>query len=141
MSHIDIIKCEVTDLTDLAAAVQRLGGELILGQKTYRWYGRFMGDYPLPEGLTQKDLGKCTHAIRFQNATYEVGVLEKDGKYQLLWDFWEDGGLEKVIGPAAWKLEQSYSVCRTLREARRRKLKAKEIKTPTGIRIVLSGGR
>ncbi len=28
-------------------------------QKTYQWYGRWVGDTKLPEGIPESELGKC----------------------------------------------------------------------------------
>ena len=100
MSHTETIDLEVTDLKTLANTAKRLGGELRIGQLTYRWYGKFMRDYPLPEGITEKDLGKCVHAIKFPGINYEVGVIKsktQKGAYELLWDFY-DGQLKRKMG-------------------------------------------
>ena len=44
MSHVAIIEAEITSLADLKTAAERIGCELVEGQKTYRWYGRHVGD-------------------------------------------------------------------------------------------------
>ena len=69
-------------------------------QPTYRWYGQWVGDYihNIPQGFTQDDLGKCTHAIRVPGATYEIGVVRRGSKYLLLWDFYGAGGLQQYLG-------------------------------------------
>ena len=64
MSHVATINIEVKDLDALGIAAGRIGLELVRGQKEYRWYGQSVGDYPLPAGLTEADLGVCEHAIR-----------------------------------------------------------------------------
>lgn len=100
MSHVATIDVEIRSLEDLRAACKRLGLEFVEGQETYRWYGRHVGDYPLPKGFEISDLGKCKHAIRIPLSTegadlaYEIGVAaRRDGGngYVLLWDFFNSG--------------------------------------------------
>lgn len=139
MSHVAIIEAEITSLPDLKAAAERIGCELVEGQKNYRWYGRHVGDYPLPKGFTKEDLGKCEHAIRLKNATgqtYEIGVVaRRDGKpgYTLLWDFYAGGyGLEKVVGKDANELVKSYAASAAIRAAKKLGYKVTEKKLATG---------
>ena len=40
MSHISRIEMEINDLGALRAAATRLGGELVMGQTSYQWYGQ-----------------------------------------------------------------------------------------------------
>ena len=120
MSHIAKIKVEIKDLDALKSIAKKLGLEFVEGQKSYRWYGRSMGDAPLPEGFTKDDLGKCDHALRIPQSVqdyrqpYEIGVVKrKDGKsgYELLWDYWNGGyGLTDKIGQKGEKLIQGYAV-------------------------------
>lgn len=122
MSHIAKIEIEVRDLDALAAACLRLGCALVRDQTTYAWFGRSVGDYPLPEGFTVADLGRCQHAIRVPGASYEIGVVaRRDGRqgFTLLWDSWSSGGLERVLGPGAGRLVQAYGVEAATRAARR----------------------
>jgi hypothetical protein len=99
--------------------------ELVRGQKTYKWYGRSVGDYPLPAGFGAHELGQCEHAIRIpgQPSAYEIGVVaRRDGKpgYALLWDFWHGGfGLEEKAGQDCKKLRQSYAVQVAAKQARK----------------------
>lgn len=72
MSHVATVDLDVKDLDALATACQRLGLELVRGQTTYRWYGQSVGDYPLPHGFTEQDLGHCEHAIRIPPADAEA---------------------------------------------------------------------
>lgn len=114
MSHIVSIDMEVKDLDALAKAAEACGCELVRNQKTYRWYGRSVGDSPLPQGFTAADLGKCEHAIRVKGKpnAYEVGVVRrKDGRgFTLLWDFWSGGfGLQDAVGEDANRLKQNYA--------------------------------
>lgn len=119
MSHISTIKVQVKSLTALEAACQRLGFNLVQGQKTYKWYGTYMGDYPLPEGIKKADLGKCTHAIKVPGAMYEVGIVKQGDSYTLLYDFWSPGGLFDKLGPNAEKLVQAYAIEAAREEALR----------------------
>jgi len=139
MSHIARIDLEINDLDALKAACGRLGLEFRCGQTSYAWYGEYVGDHPLPEGLTVQDLGKCDHAIHVPGASYEVGILKRNGKYLLLWDFWRDGGLERILGRNAGRLKQAYAIERTRREAQRKGYRFTESKTRTGVRLVLTG--
>ena len=122
MSHIVTLELEINDLSALEKAAENLGCELVRGQKTYKWYGESVGDYPLPEGMTAGDLGKCDHAIRVKGNpdAYEIGVVEsktKRGAYSLAYDFWNDGyGLMQKVGANAGKLKQEYTVQALIRK-------------------------
>jgi len=115
------MEIEVKDLDALTKTCQELGLELVQGQKTYKWWGHSVGDYPLPDGFKEEDLGKCDHAIRvpqthpaYQRGSYEVGVVKRrDGRagFQLLWDFYSGGyGLEAAVGKNGDLLKQGYQV-------------------------------
>ena len=112
MSHVSKIEVEITNLETLKKACKNLGLEFKDNQKTYAWYGKHIGDYPLPEGFTVDDVGKCDHAISVPNAEYELGVVKNKNKagYSLLWDFWRGGSLEERLGRNAWKLVQEYTI-------------------------------
>ena len=136
MSHIVEIDMQINDLDALAATAKALGMEFIKGQKQYKWYGRSVGDYPLPEGFKAEDLGKCEHALRVKGSpgAYEIGVIKRrDGKpgYTLLWDFWNGGkdyntsgkGLEACVGKNAGRLKQEYALQCATKEARKQGLR------------------
>mgnify|MGYP001583548348 CR=1 FL=1 len=117
--HVSLIALQIKSLDALKLACQRLGLEFRENQATYTWYGYFAGDAPLPEGFTQEDLGKCQHAIHVPDASYEIGVVFRDGVYKLLWDSWGAGGLEAALGKDCNKLRQAYGVEAAKLEAQR----------------------
>jgi hypothetical protein len=132
-SHVAKISVEVRDLEALAMACSRLGLEFRRDQKSYRWYGQYVGDTPMPPGMTEADLGKCSHAIAvpgfdhadrngliydkingsWSNAPYEIGlVANEDGSYYFAWDFYCEGyGMQEKVGENCGKLLAEYSMC------------------------------
>src|SRR3990167_8580608 len=72
VSHVTQVEIEIRDLDALERACSKLGLSLRRGQETYKWYGRSVGDYPLPAGVKESDLGKCSHAIHLNASAYEV---------------------------------------------------------------------
>lgn len=102
MSHITTIDLQVKDLDAMRKACERLGLELVEGQKKFKWYGRFVGDTTPPKGIDAKDYGKCEHAIRVKGnpSAYEIGLVKRtDGKgYTLCVDTWRGGfGLRDYV--------------------------------------------
>jgi hypothetical protein len=111
MSHLIQMEVEVKDLDCLRKAGEALGLDLTEAS-TYRWYGRSVGDYPLPAEIISEDLGKCSYkmSVRGLPGAYEIGVVQREGKYILLWDFWRGGyGLQERIGVGGTKLVDRYS--------------------------------
>lgn len=93
MSH--VIRCKGLGLRNLEAlkkAAEDLGGQLVEA-KTYRWFGRYVNDSPLPEGIAAEDLGKCDFKITFPDMprAYEIGVLQRGNELELLYDYWAGG--------------------------------------------------
>ncbi len=119
MSHVSQIEIQIKSLDSLKAACARLGLQWCEGQKTYKWWGYWVGDYPLPKGFNKEDLGRCTHAIHVPGARFEIGVVERNGEINLLWDFYESGGLEEVLGKGGGLLKQAYIVEHAKATARR----------------------
>jgi hypothetical protein len=134
MSHVATIDLEIKDLDALREAAAAIGLEFVAGQTSYRWYGQSVGDYPLPDGFTASDLGKCEHALRipldqqhpdpnFGMMPYEIGVVKRrDGRpgFTLLWDFWNRGcGLEDRVGANCNRLKQEYALAVAKRQARK----------------------
>jgi len=137
MSHISKIELEIQSLEDLKLACKRLGFTFIDNQKTYSWYGRWVGDSPLPEGINKDDLGKCDHVISIPECTYEIGVVKRGSIFTLLWDSWHSGGLEQKIGKDAGILKQAYTIERIKRDAKRKRYQVSEIKKDQSVRLVL----
>jgi len=137
MSHIAKIEMEINDLETLKLACERLGLQFMENQSTYKWYGTWIGDTPMPEGISVSDFGKCDHAIRVPDAQYEIGIVKRNQKYILLWDFWNQGGLEQRLGKNAGRLKQAYTVERVRKEAKLKGHRICEQKIDQGVRLVL----
>lgn len=121
MSHVVSMKVKVNNLAALRAACAELGLEFLEGQRNYKWYGQFVGDYTrqdaaLRNGIDVKDYGRnASHvlAVKGNRDAYQVGVVAVGdaGEYQLVWDNWQGGrGLSAAIGAQGEKLQQSYAV-------------------------------
>ena len=136
MSHVAKIELEVKDLQALRDAAERLGLEFREGQKTYRWWGRTAGEYPLPAGFTAADLGKCDHALRVPGKAdaFEVGIAFRGGRYHLLWDFYGTRGapMQKAIGPNGGKLRQAYAIAEAKIATRKKGYACVERNLPNG---------
>lgn len=126
MSHVAEVDLEIKDLDSLEKACKELGLELVRGKTTYKWYGKHMGDYPLPKGFSKEDLGKCDHAIRIpgNSKSYEIGIVKRrDGRpgFTPLWDFWQGGfGLKDKIGKEGEKLVQEYATQVSIKQVKKK---------------------
>lgn len=109
MSHITTIHIEIRDLDALQSACLDLGATLVRHVPTYTWYGKRVGDYPLPEGMTEADLGKCAHVIRVPGIRYEIGVVQRGQGYSLAYDFWGKGQVLKGVVHDGEKLKEHFS--------------------------------
>lgn len=117
MSHLVSIDMEnVTDLDALEKAAPEFGMELVRDVHTYRWWGHSVGDYPLPKGFKESDLGKCDHVLRVKgnSGAYEIGITKaKNGQpgYQLLYDFYGSAGraVQNCVGSDSSNLKRFYS--------------------------------
>lgn len=121
MSHVSTITTEVSDLAAVQMMCQENGWTFHENQKTYRWYGRFVGDAPLPPGMKVEDLGKCTHAISVPGCGYDIGLVynPKTKGYTLAYDYWGTGQkLKEAIGENGGKFLQHYGVCKATLIAR-----------------------
>lgn len=101
MSHVTDIKCTLDDIPAVKEVCKELGLVFCENQQTYKWYGSHVGDYPLPEGFTVADLGKCQHAIKVPGCDWEIGIAQpRNAKgLRLVFDFWGPGqALSKALG-------------------------------------------
>ena len=141
MSHVTTIKFNGKwNLATLKAMCAAEGWDFIEGQKTFSWYGQHVGDYPLPDRFTQGDMGKCNHAINIPGAKYQIGVIEKEGKLHLLWDFYDAGGLQQALGKDAGLLTKAYTLAETRRKCHQARHRFKETRHEghTEIRIPMN---
>jgi hypothetical protein len=122
MSHVTTVDVEIRDLEAVKDICKELGLEFKENQRSYRWYGTHVGDYPLPEGFTKSDLGRCDHAIGVKGASsksYEIGLVKRGEVYIPLFDFWQGGfGLEERIGPGAKKFTDAYTRAVSIKTAK-----------------------
>jgi Protein of unknown function (DUF1257) len=130
----------IKDIDALETAAKTFGGIFVRNQTTYRWYGRYMGDTPLPEGVKQSDLGKCSHVIKLPNAGYDVGVVQQtDGTFRLMFDYWGPGQeLVKTFGTNMEKLIQQYNKAVVVKQAKAKGYFCRTKELPNGaIRLQL----
>lgn len=112
MSHVTCQTLDLKDLGCLAEACEILGLE-IRPKTTYRWFGRSVGDYPIPEGFTAEELGHCEFAIGIKGDTksYEIGAVKKNNQWRLVYDFWGPGqALAQKLGKNLEALLTQYGV-------------------------------
>jgi len=145
VSHVATIDLEIKDLDCLIMAASDCGLEQ-RHQSTYKWYGHHVGDYPMPEGFTADELGKCDFALGVKGNTkaYEIGCVKRGGKWTLLWDFWNGGyGLQDKVGPGCCKLKQHYAKHVALKKCKKLTSQGYKLKEKTNEKgeIVLSLGR
>jgi hypothetical protein len=131
MSHTSVIELEIKDLDTLEVACKVLGCTLIKNQKTYKWWGRYEGDYPLPDGFEVKDMGKCEHAIRVPDANWEIGVVKdplNKKNYKLIYDFYGEEGekIERVCGSKLGKFKGAYTIAEIQQTLKKKKAKFRE---------------
>jgi hypothetical protein len=114
MSHVVTIQTEIKSLEALQRACQRMGWLLKPDQKTFAWYGRWVKDYHEADaayrnGIKPEDYGKCDMAIEVPGAKYEIGLLEREGKFIPVWDGWGPGGLEHLSQEGMGGFLQAYA--------------------------------
>ena len=118
MSHVTTIEAnESYDLSTLKQMCKNQGWEWMEGQETYKWFGKHVGDYPLPHGFTVEDMGKCSHAIKVPGAKYEIGVVKKGKDWQVIYDFWDKSLKRKLCSEwgkaeSAGLLKQAYGIAK-----------------------------
>lgn len=106
-----------------------MGLTFIEDKPNYVWYGKFMNDYPLPEGVNKEDLGKCNHVIQVPDSHYEIGVVKDKDKeeYNLIYDFWRGQQIEKVCGGRTLgKLKAKYTITELQLKLKAKKAKYRE---------------
>ena len=79
MSHLAKIELEIKDLKSLEKACARMGFQFMRDQKTHAWYGQFVGDSPLPEGMKLKTLANAIMLSGFRDAHTKL-VLSRKGR-------------------------------------------------------------
>jgi len=141
MSHVVDIDITINDLEAIKAMCKRQGWEFVENATTYKWYGHFVGNYAMPEGYTEADLGKCIHKIKVPGCTYEIGIAEnKNGPgYRFMFDFWKSGGLKEVVGKEGYILKQLYAVEKTKIEAQKRGYRVTEKKQGKKFYLTIEG--
>jgi hypothetical protein len=143
MSHVTQIAIEVTDLDALEQACRTLGLELRRGQTTYKWYGTYVGDSPMPEGMSESMLGHCHHAIRLPgwSHAYEIGVVQvANNTYRLHIDEWQGGyGMVALAGTNCAKLLQRYGLNVAAAQAKKEGMRVigESLQQDGSIRLVL----
>lgn len=140
MSHVVAIGpvFQEEDLPELKRLVEEQGAQWKEGQKSYRWYGRWMNDYSgedaaYNQGVAAETYGRCEHAISIPGATYEVGIVRTDKGLKLSFDNWSSGGLSptSVAGQKALALAQGMSVHLVKKQAKRLGFSMSAAKTRT----------
>ena len=147
MSHVAQCAVVVRDMRDLKAAVERLGGSLVEGKTSIKWYGRFVDDsdtwvtFFTPERVKEiqrmsptarkaiitNEMSRCDHAIKFPGVGYEVGVVKHgDGTFRLRYDEF-DHSLQVKMGPGGGKLSQAYALEAAKRAAKLKGWMSREI--------------
>ena len=130
MSHVTDVKLKIRDLESLKEAAEKCGLELREGQKTYAWWGTYLGDSHQFGSHDPTQFGKCEHALRVpgehpcngSTGPWEIGVvpaLDGDG-YELLYDTYGGAGrrLTERVGKNADKLRREYAAASASRKAR-----------------------
>jgi hypothetical protein len=124
MSHVVSIETQIHDLAALEAACAEMGLTFKRDQRTYAWFGRHVGDHPLPIGIRVEDLGHCSHAIGVPGTYWEIGLLKDSstGGYRMLFDFFGASGqsILNAIGSDGGKLLQRYGVVKATAEAEKK---------------------
>lgn len=139
MSHVTDAAVKITSLDDAEAAAQRLGGKLVRGQRTMRWWGNFVDDSStwttmfapdevariakLPsnerKAIITNAMSSCDHVVSFPGASYDVGLVRQpDGTFRLRWDTYGTGGLSRYMGKDGGRFAQAYGVEAAKRQAR-----------------------
>jgi len=123
LSHVTDVKLRITNLDALAEAADKCGLVLMRDQKTYTWYGHFVGDSASYGNIPIEDFGKSAHALRLKDhkrGDYEIGLhTAKDGEgFQVVFDSWGPGQkLAAAVGLKANTLRREYAAAVASRKA------------------------
>lgn len=149
MSHVANVEIQIKDLQALKRACKALGLEFVENQNTYAWYGQWMDDWhttdaAVTNGYDEKDFGKCEHAIKVPNSSYEIGVVKNPNGvgFRLIYDTWGENGRkvsEQLGGKSLTKLKNEYAVAVTTKQLMSQGFRVKR-STKAG-KIVLKGER
>lgn len=152
MSHVVAIKTAFNDAEALRSAFDALGFD-VSEAESYRWWGYSVGDYPVPEGFTAAELGRCHFKATQRGATsggYEAGIIDKEqlpanhparsaypGRYIVQYDFFDQTLAKKLGSEGAPHLCQRYAVEVARAQLRRKGYQLTEERQPDGrIRVV-----
>ncbi len=147
MSHVTTIDIEILDLDSLKKAAEKLGLE-VREKATYNWYGRHVGDFPLPAGFSQEELGRCEFALGVvgKPGAYEIGVGKSKtvNGYTLLYDYYAGGhGLMEKVSSDRESLnliKTEYGVEQAKKALRRKGMRnIQEIRENGKVRLVARG--
>ena len=132
MSHIKLIEPEREYSIEGLQVMAKLMGAIMVKSKTWGWYGKWVGDTPLPKELILSDLNEVDYEIRYPDAKYSIGVKVKNNRVHLLYDFWNGGyGLETALGGSnCGKLKQHYNMAEALLTAKKQRRRVWEIESP-----------
>jgi len=112
-SHVVTVNVKITDIDALRKAAEYCGLEFHEA-KTYKWYGRHVGDYPLPQGVSKSELGTCDYKLSIPNGgpnQYEIGILKREDGYVPIFDFWGNGkNLQAKVGQTGEALTNRYAL-------------------------------
>ena len=149
MSHVAAVQCEVRDLEVLKSAAEAVGLEFREGQRTYKWFGKWVNDWHGPRAAVTKGydpttFGTCDHVLAVKGSTvgsqYEIGVTANDdGTYGLVYDTWGGGGqtLERLAGTDLVGLRNEVAAETASRFARRHGSRVQRTTEGQTIRMVL----
>lgn len=118
MSHVVAVNLIITDVDAYGRAAAKMGGELVKGQQTHKWYGVFLDDWNSDRAAGRRrdpaTFGKCDHVIRLKNGgagAYEIGLVARpDGGFDAVYDAFAGGyGLEIAFGKDLARLNDEYA--------------------------------
>jgi hypothetical protein len=146
MSHVASVQCFVTDLQDMQAAAAACDLVLMVGQKSYKWFGTWMNDSNLAPGHDPNTFGQCEHALRLKDhrfnkdgtpIDYEIGLVPRiDGGpgWELLYDSWSGYGdrIHAKTGKDLVKLKDEIAAAAAYRELQRSGYRVQRSITPQG---------